>query len=46
MSEAAEAVGTKISRISTVCNKIAVFHKDKGKYYTTKTAGGYKWEFA
>jgi group I intron endonuclease len=46
MSEAAKSVGTRVSSISTVCNKTAVFHKNKGKYYTTKTAGGYKWEFA
>lgn len=45
MTEAAKSLGIRVSNISTVCNKIPVYHKAKGKHYVTQTAGGYKWEF-
>lgn len=44
MTEASKALGIGVANISTVANKIPVFHKNKGKSYTTKTAGGFKWE--
>lgn len=46
MTEASKALGILVSNMSTVANKIPVFHKTKGKFYTTKTAGGFKWEFS
>jgi uncharacterized protein YabN with tetrapyrrole methylase and pyrophosphatase domain len=46
MAEAAKSLGIRVSNISTVCNKIPVYHKAKGKHYVTQTAGGFKWEFA